>query len=192
VNLVVSLSDPSRMREKTYVETSGFPGWRYQIPLSGAVFVFSSMTLALLSGSEHAPEEVVPALVAVCLSFIIVGLPQFLEFRRISQEIVSSGISRKSGDPTGRDQVRVGLGVVVLFMMVLGPLFLSFFVPPLIWFGSVLGMIIGLSSSQITFSLYVRRWEKAHGVKLSRFTVWLRDERNRKVVIEYGVRSERR
>jgi len=188
---MISLSDPNRMRKETHVETSGFPGWRYQIPLSGTMLVLSSVTFALLFDLEYALEEVLPTVVAACLSFIIVGLPQFLEFRKISKELTSLGISRKLRDPSKKELVKVGLGVVILTMIVLGPLFLSFFAPPSIWLGSVLGMMIGLSSSQIIFTLYIRRWEGVHGVKLSRFTIWLRDERNRKVVIEYGVRSER-
>lgn len=76
-------------------------------------------------------------------------------------------------------------------MMILFPLVLPFFTPPVIWLCSVLGMIIGLSGFQFLFTLYILQWERAYRVKLRRFTVWLWDERDRKKIVEYGVRAEK-
>jgi len=191
MNLVIFLTDPHQIRKETYMETGGFPGWRHQTQLSGIILGLSCVTFALLFDPKYVLKEWITALVAACPPFLALSLPQFLEFRKISHEILNSGISRKPRQHGRNELVKACLAVVFFFIIVLGPFVLFFFTPPVVWLASVLGMIMGLSGSQFFFSLHIKRWERAHGVKLKRFTVWFRDERNRRVILEYGVRAEK-
>ena len=135
--------------------------------------------------------EVSAAFVTASLAFLAVGLPRFLEFRKMSVELLGSGVSAKSRKHNRNELVRAGLGSAFFFAIVLGPFLLLFFAPSVLWFSSVLGMILGLSGSQMSFTLHIRHWEMAHRLKVKRFTVWHYNEKNRRVVIEYGVRAEK-
>jgi hypothetical protein len=174
-----------------YTDTSRFPCWRFQIFLYAATFTLSLITFALFFEPEYAFEETTSALSIACLSVLVLGLPSFLEFRRISKGILNSGTLKNTGQRTRKELLIVGLRVVFFSIAILGPFILAFITAPTVWMGAVLGMIAGMSGSQLAFALYTQRWEKINNIKLYRYTVWFRDERNRKIVTEYGVRSER-
>ncbi len=188
---MVFLTNVHEKPGNTYTEISGFPGWRRQLHVSAIVLTLSCATFALFFDPKTALIEGVAAFTTASIAFLVVGLPRFLYFRKISGELLGSGMSSKRPNSSRNELIRATSGTAFFFAAVLGPLILVFLAPPEIWFGSVLGMIIGFSASQFLFTLNVRRWETAHKVSLKRFTVWFYDGKNRKVVLEYGVRVER-
>jgi len=187
---VICLTDPNNTQKNTYTDIRRFPCEKFQTFLYAATFTLSLITFALFFEPEYAFEETIPALSIACLSFLALGLPRFIEFRKISTSIQDSDVLRNPGQHGRRELLIIGLGVAFFSLAILGPFILAFITTPAVWMGAVLGMIAGMSSSQLAFALYTQRWEKNNHVKLYRYVVWFRDERNRKTVIEYGVRSE--
>lgn len=188
---MIFLAYPQKIPEETHTETGEFPAWRHQLLISTIVFGLSLVTFVALIDPEAAVGEVSAAFVTASLAFLAVGLPQFLEFRKMSGELLNSGVSAKSREHVRSEFIRAGFGSAFFLAIVLGPFLLLFLAPPALWFSSVLGMILGLSASQTSFTLYIRRWEVAHRLKLKRFTVWHYNEKNRRVVLKYGVRAEK-
>jgi hypothetical protein len=68
---------------------------------------------------------------------------------------------------------------------------LSAFLPASYWFGLVLGVVAGFSSSQLGFILCVRRWEKSNSVRLERYRVMVDGDGGGRLVVERGVRARR-
>ncbi len=159
--------------------------------LYAATFILALITFAVFFEQEYALVETISALGMVCLFSLVLGVPRFLEFKKISKKIRNSGISRNTGKYGQKELLIASIGVVFFTFAILGPFILAFVAPPTVWLGAVLGMVAGISGSQLAFASYTMRWEKINLVKLYRYTVWFRDERNRRVVTEYGVRSER-
>jgi hypothetical protein len=188
---VIFLGYPERIPEETHTETGEFPAWRHQLLISSVVFALSLATFLALINGEAAVGEVSAASVTASLAFLAVGAPRFLEFRKISMELLDSGESAKSRKRGRSESIKAGLETAFFFAVVLGPFVLLFLAPPAIWFSSVLGMVLGLSASQSLFTLHIRRWETVHRLKLKRFAVWYYNEKNRKVVFKYGVRAEK-
>ena len=184
------LTDTNETRKDTQVETSGFPGSRHQLAISSIVLVVSCITFALFFDLKNAFEEGTSFLISVLITSFTIGLPQFLDFRKIREEILNSGLVVKRRKPKSSWLIRLEYGAF-FSGMVFGPFILLFFVTPAIWFGSILGMISGFSLSQLSYLLYIRLWEKTNRVKLKRFTVWLYDEQKRRAVLEYGVRADK-
>lgn len=175
--------------KETFIETKHFPGWRHQLLVSGIVFVLSCTIFALLFDLNYAIEEGITFFISCSIVFLIAGLPHILDFYRIQKQLLREGQITKQNH--SYNVFRIGLRITFFVLMMFGPFVLLYFVPPAAWFGSLLGIIIGLSASQFFFTLYVRQWEKTHNIKLKRFNVWSYDEKKRKVILRYGVRSEK-
>ena len=155
------------------------------------VLLLAVVTFSYLINGESALQAGEAALVTGLLVFTIIGLPRFLEFRNISKDLLSSGVSTRKRAIGKSELVRATLGTIFYMATILAPLILLFLLPTDVWFGSVFGLIAGFSASQLLFTLRVRLWERARGVRLRKFTVWEYDENNRRVITEFGVRAER-
>jgi hypothetical protein len=182
---VIFLGAYQEKRRETFLETRMFPGGKYQWVLSSAVLSLAcSITLSLFNQSLMSMEGGV-LFSSIIIVFLAIGLPQLLDFRKMQGEILDKGIAVQL-----RHRRRVRLSSVISFGLVFGPFMLLFIAPPIMWFGSVLGMIIGLAAAQLVFTLYIKGWERSHQIQLRRYTKWYYNEHNRRVILEYGVKRE--
>jgi hypothetical protein len=99
------------------------------------------------------------------------------------------GIHEAGRFVTGSESDRGKSNFLLLFFAIalIGPFLLSAVLPPGAWFGSVLGLIIGFSLSQLSMIYVVDEWEKKNEIELEGYQVWVYDEQNRVKVIERGV-----
>ncbi|MGB9622609.1 MAG: hypothetical protein ACPL07_02075, partial [Candidatus Bathyarchaeia archaeon] len=121
------------------------------------------------------------------LVFFIVGAPKFLEFKKITGDILHYGIYKRKILET-----EVIFETVFLVILILFPLILPFFVSSVIWFNIVLGLILGISSFQLLFYLVIMFWEKKHKIVLERFLIKSYNSENGKMILESGVRIKRK
>jgi len=184
------LTDSPDVPKEMFMEMSGFPGWKHQIVVSGIVFMLAGAIFLMFLHPNAMFEVSIISVLTAAITFLTMGLPQFLDFQKMQLEILSKGFATKPREPGRKKGFGISLSLGFFFVIVFGPFVLLFVAPPVLWFGVVLGMIVGFSAAQFFLSLYIRRWEIKHKIKLSRFTKWCYDERQRRVVLEYGVRGE--
>ena len=173
------------MSEPTYRELRGFPGGRYQLAISASVLLLSCTTYLALRYATLLGDAAFVSSAALVFTGLLA--PQLLDFRGMQDELLARSVAVR-----GRQRRWVQLGWSGLFLLlVVGPFLLLFVVSSTLWVSVVFGMIAGFSGFQTAFTLYVRRWEAAHRIRLARFAVWRYDEAHRRVVVENGVRAER-
>jgi hypothetical protein len=171
-------------RTNTYREIRGFPGERYQLAISVSMLLLSSTTFLALRYATLLGD----AAFASSATLVFTGLftPQLLDFRGMQDGLMARGVAVR-----GRQRRWVQMGWGGLFLvLVVGPFILLFVAPSTLWSSVVFGMIAGFSGFQTAFTIYVRRWEAAHRVRLTRFAVWRYDEAHRRVIVENGVRAQ--
>jgi hypothetical protein len=169
---------------ESYREVHGFPGGRYQLAVSVSVVLLSSVTFLVLRHATLLGDAAFVASVALVFAGLLA--PQLLDFRRMQDQLLTRGVAVRGHQ---RRWVQMGWGGLFLALVV-GPLILLFVAPSTLWSSVVFGMVAGFSGFQTAFTLYVRRWEAAHRVRLARFEVWRYDAAHRRVVVENGVRAE--
>jgi hypothetical protein len=184
------LTDSPDVSKETFMDVGGFPGWKHQIVVSGVMFMLACAIFVMLLHSNAMFEVSIISLLTAAIIFLAMGLPQFLDFQKMQREILTKGFATKQGEPGRKKGFGISLSLGFFLVIVFGPFVLLFVAPPVLWFGCVLGMIGGFSAAQFSLSLYIRRWETKHKRTLNRFTKWCYDERQRRVVLEYGVRGE--
>ena len=185
------MTNPEEMRERSFTDLADYPGPRYQPYLSIVILLLAGSVFTYLINVESALVAGEASLVTSLLVFLVIGFPRFLEFKNISRELVKKGNSTKKRGVEGGDFFRVALYGIFYLSMILAPFTLLFFIPIDIWLGSVMGLVIGFSASQLLFTLHIRLWERANSLRLKKFTIWTYDEDNKRLITEFGVRSEK-
>jgi hypothetical protein len=79
----------------------------------------------------------------------------------------------------------------LLTMLIFAPILLLAVAPPGLFLGCLMGIIAGFSTFQLAFTFYVRAWGDSKGLRISRYNLVSKDERGKRVVLEYGLRAER-
>ena len=164
-----------------HFETSEYPTSKSQIFLSLAMTLISLFIFSMRN-IENKTQSSTILVLAGFLVFLALGMPQITEFRKIGAMMLKA--ERYVFNHSSRNQY-----LLLLFFAValIGPFLLSGFLSPSVWLGSVLGMIIGFSVSQLSMIFVVGRWEKRTGVELEGYRLWVYDDENRVRVIERGV-----
>ena len=171
----------------SWVETSAFPGSRYQ-PIISIVLLAVSLFAFLLLSSLDDLFEVTFFFFFVMLTFIIVAFPQYREFKDMVKELETRGVAKARSRSGVQRFIPLFIFFSILFVL---PVLMLFLAPPPLFFVSVMGIITGFASFQLFFVYYVKRWEKLHSLKVKRYTLLCYDYRDRRVILEYGLRAER-
>jgi hypothetical protein len=169
------------------MEVVDYPAPAAQGLVSGAVSLVSLALLVRVLGWGSAAQDAAAFLLASSATFVALSAPLWREFRGVMGAVAA-------GEPyverAGGGGPRAAYWALVLMAAILGPFLLSAYLRPGMWFGVVLGLAMGFSSSQGAFILRVRGWERANGVRLERYTV-TRGGGGARVVVERGVRARR-
>lgn len=169
------------------MEKRPYPGSRLQPFVSAGLLVAALATFVMFSSGDVAVQALVGVVLA-SLAFSVAIFPQYTEFRGMAGALTSDGVVKaKTGKGWGRFFPLLSL-LAVLFA---APL-LILFVAPQFFLGAIVGIIVGFSGFQIAFTVYIRNWERGKGVIVSRYALVSKDDKGRRVVLEYGLRAERR
>jgi len=169
------------------IEVVDYPAPPVQGLVSGAVAMVSVVLLYRVLSWGPAPQEAAAFLLLALATFVVLSLPLWREFGGVRGAVAEGKPYVERADGGWRS---AAYWVVIFLAALIGPFLLSAYLQPGAWFGSVLGVTVGFSSSQSAFILRVRGWERARGVKLERYTV-TRGGAGSRVVVERGVRARR-
>jgi len=167
------------------MEMRPFPGSRYQ-PIVSAILLLLSASLFLTSTTADFALNAVLFIIFASLTFSVAIFPQYMEFSVMSGDLVKNGAAKSRG---GRGLGRLLPLFSLLFIIVVTPILLILIAPPGLFLGAVTGIITGFSGFQLAFTVYIGRWSKARGLRLSRYTLFSSEE-GKRLVVEYGLRAE--
>ena len=175
-----------RFGDNTWMEKRPYPGSRLQ-PFVSAGLLFMALAILVLFSSGDVAVQALVAVVFASIVFSVAVFPQYTEFTGMARTLAGEGVVKaKAG--VGLDRF---FPLFSLLTMLLAAPLLILFVSPQFFIGALVGIIVGFSFFQIAFTVYVRTWEQSKGVRISRYALVSEDERGRRVVHEYGLRSER-
>jgi hypothetical protein len=169
------------------MEKKPYPGGRFQPVLSALVLLLS---LALFS-MYATGDVVVQALFLVIfasLTFCVAIFPQYMEFKGMVGALEREKVAKAKTVKGVRRFIPL---ISLLVVLILAPVLLLIAAPPGIFLGCLMGIIAGFSAFQLAFTAYVRAWGDSKGLKISRYNLVSKDERGKRVVLEYGLRAER-
>ena len=179
--------DDKRLRRDSWMEKRPFPGGRLQPLVSGLLLVVSLATFVLFSTGDVV-VQVLLLVVFASLSFAVGIFPQYSEFTGLSGALVREGAAKAK---PGRGMGRYFPFIALLVVLIAAPL-LVLFITPQFFLGVLVGVIAGFSGFQLAFTAYVRNWEGEKGLSVSRYALVAEDDRGRQIVLEYGLKAERR
>jgi len=167
------------------MEMRPYPGSRYQ-PIVSTILLILSASLFLTSTSADFALNAALFVIFASLTFSVAIFPQYTEFSVMRGDLVKNGAAKS--------RVSKGLGRLMplfslLFVLVVAPILLILVAPPGLFLGAVTGIIAGFSGFQLAFTVYIGRWSKARGLRLSRYTLFS-SEGGKRLVVEYGLRAE--
>jgi len=169
------------------MEKKPYPGSRIQ-PFVSAGLLMLSLAVFLMFSPGDVVVQALLFVVFASLTFSVAIFPQYTEFMSMADTLVRDGVA-KARDVKG---LRRLLPLFSLLMVLLvAPILLLVVAPPELFLGSLMGIIAGFTGFQLVFALYVRGWERARGLRVSRYSLVSEDERGYRLVLEYGLRAER-
>jgi hypothetical protein len=180
------LSD-RRLRDVSWIEKKPYPGSRVQPFLSTGLMIIALIIFVMFAIKDAVVQELFLFIFA-SLTFSVAIFPQYLEFKGMVGALEREGIAKaKQLKGVRRFIPLLSLLVVLIF----APVLLLFAAPPFLFLGCLMGIIVGFSAFQLVFTLYVRAWGISKGLRVSRYNLVSKDERGKRVVLEYGLRAER-
>jgi hypothetical protein len=180
------LSDKT-LRKDYWMEKKPYPGSSLQPFVSAGLLVLSLVVFVMFSTGDVVVQALL-LIVFASLTFSVTFIPQHLEFTAMADILMKDGIAKAIVTKGLRRFLPLFSLLVVLLV---APILILMAVPPKLFLGSLMGIIIGFTGFQLVFTLYLRGWEKAKGLKVSRYSLISEDERGKRLVIEYGLRAER-
>ena len=181
--------EPEEGHSRGIMEVADYPAHPVQVAVSSVVLLASIVILIRALSQGQALQGAALYLLSTGAIFLTLFYPQYREFEEVKPAASEGRSYVKREESHGLR--RVGLGALFLASVTVGPFILSAILPSVTWFGLVLGMITGFSSSQLGFILYVRNWEKANSVRLERYKVTVEGDGKGRLVVERGVRARR-
>jgi archaellum biogenesis protein FlaJ (TadC family) len=183
--LVAYLAE-KKLKRESWMEKKPYPGSSLQPIFSAVLLVLSLVIFAFFANGGFVIQTLLLVVLA-SLTFSVAIFPQYIEFSGMAGALVREGSAK----------ARVGKGIrrfvpllSLLVVLTVAPV-LILVAAPGFFMGSLMGIVVGFSGFQFAFTLYVRGWERAHGLRLSRYSLVSEDERGKRVVLEYGLRAER-
>jgi len=176
-----------RLRDVSWMEKKPYPGGRFQPVLSASVLLLSLALFAMYATGD----VIVHALFLVIfasLTFCVAIFPQYMEFKGMTAALENDKMAKAK---TVKGMLRFIPLISLLVVLVLAPVLLLIAAPPGVFLGCLMGIITGFSAFQLVFTAYVRLWGDSKGLKISRYNLVSKDERGKRVVLEYGLRAER-
>jgi len=183
------LLEPEEGHSRGIMEVSDYPAHPVQVAVSGVLLLASMVILVRALSQGQALQGFAIYLLSTGAFFLALFYPQYREFKEIKTAASEGRPYEKRGESHGVG--RVSLRALFLASVTLGPFILSAFLPAVTWFGLVLGMITGFSSSQLGFILHVRSWEKANSIRLERYRITVDSDGKGRFVVGRGVRARR-
>jgi hypothetical protein len=171
------------------MEVSDYPAHPIQLAVSSIVLLASIVILVRTLSQGQVLHGAALYLISSAVTFTTLYRPQHREFREVKLAAIEGRSYVVRGERYGVK--RTVLWALFLMSVTLGPFILSAFLPSYSWFGLVLGMISGFSSSQLGFILHVRGWENTNSIRLERYKVTVSDDGRDRLVVERGVRARR-
>jgi hypothetical protein len=176
-----------RLRKDSWMEKKPYPGSRLQPFISAGLLVMSLLVFLLFSSGEIV-VQVLLLVVFASLTFSVAIFPQYIEFTGMAGALVKDGVAKA--------KVVKGLRRLIplfslLLVLLVAPILILVVAPPWLFLGSLMGIIAGFAGFQLGFTLYVRGWERARRLSVSRYSLVSEDERGKRLVLEYGLRAER-
>ncbi|HIH89107.1 TPA: hypothetical protein HA344_07870 [Candidatus Bathyarchaeota archaeon] len=168
------------------MEKKPYPGSRLQPIFSVALLVLSLVIFTFFAAGNFVIQTLLLVVLA-SLTFSVAIFPQYIEFSGMAGALVREGTAKARA---GKGVRRFAPLLSLLVVLIVAPILILVAAPDFLM-GSLMGIIVGFSGFQLAFTLYVRGWERAHGLRLSRYSLISEDERGKRVVIEYGLRAER-
>jgi hypothetical protein len=176
-----------KIPRESWMETKPYPGSRYQLLVSAALLLVS-LTVFLVFARGNVAVQALLLLVLASLTFSVAIFPQYNEFTGMADVLVKYGLA-KARVTKGLNRYTPLLSLLII--LVVAPLLILFVAPPELVLGSLMGIIAGFAGFQLTFTLYVRNWERTHGIKVCRYSLVSEDEHGKRITHEYGLRAER-
>jgi hypothetical protein len=176
-----------KIPKESWMETRPYPGSRYQ-PLVSTALLLVSLAVFLVFAKGNIAVQALLLLVFASLTFSVAIFPQHNEFTRMADVVVKDGLA-KARVTKGVNKYTPLLSLLVV--LVIAPLLILFIAPPELVLGSLMGIIAGFAGFQLAFTLYVRNWERTHGIKVCRYSLVSEDEHGKRVTHEYGLKAER-
>jgi membrane protein implicated in regulation of membrane protease activity len=168
------------------METRPYPGSRYQHIVSAILLILSASLFSTSSMADF-PLNAAFFLIFSSLTLSVAIFPQYQEFSAMRGDLVKNGVAKSR---IGKGLSRFMPLVALLVVLILAPVVLILVAPPGLFLGAVTGMIAGFAGFQLVFTLYVSRWGRARGLRLSRYSLYSEDGEGKRLVVEYGLRAE--
>jgi len=171
--------------ENSWIETREYPGSRLQ-PILSAVMVLLALALFFLFLSGDVTFSAAIFFIFASLTFGVAILPQYLEFSGMSSDLAAQGMARARRHRGIKFVIPIAALLSVLFVL---PIAMVLIAPPFLFWDALTGIVAGFASFQLVFTLYVRRWSRSRGLKVSRYSMVSRNEGGKRVVTEYGLKA---
>ena len=176
-----------RLRKDSWMEKKPYPGSRLQPFISAGLLLLSLAVLVFFSSGDVVIQALL-LIVFASLAFSVAIFPQYMEFTGMAGALVKDGVAKGKVTKGFRRLLPLFSLLVVLFV---APILILLAAPPELFLGSLMGIVVGFAGFQLVFTLYVRGWERARGLSVSRYSLVSEDERGKRLVLEYGLRAER-
>jgi hypothetical protein len=180
------LSD-RRLRDESWMEKKTYPGTRMQPFISAGLMLLALTVFAMFASGDVVVQALFLVLFA-SLTFSVAIFPQYMEFRGMVGGLERDGVAKAKVLKGVRRFIPL---LSLLTVLVFAPILLFVAAPPGLFLGCLMGIIVGFSAFQLSFTLYVRTWGNSKGLRISRYNLVSKDERGKRVVLEYGLKAER-
>lgn len=169
------------------MEKRPYPGSRVQPFISATLLVLSLAVFAMFSSGDVVVQALLFVIFA-SLTLSVAIFPQYIEFTGMAGTLVKDGVARAKVTKG----IRRFLPLLSLLMVLLvAPILILVAAPPALFLGSLMGIIAGFAVFQLVFTVYIRNWERVKSLRVSRYQLVSEDERGKRIVTEYGLRTER-
>jgi hypothetical protein len=177
----------NRLRKDSWVEKKPYPSSRLQSFISAGLLVLSLAAFVMFSSGDVVVQALL-LVVFVSLTFSVAIFPKYMEFTGMAGALVTEGVAKAR---VTKDFRRFLSLFSLLMVLLVAPILILVTAPPALFLGSLMGIIVGFTSFQLVFTMYIRGWERAKGLRVSRYQLVSEDERGKRLVLEYGLRAER-
>lgn len=169
------------------MEKKPYPGGRFQPFLSASLLLLSLAVFAMFAVGDVVVQALFLVIFA-SLTFCVAIFPQYMEFKGMMAALERDGIAKAKAVTGLRKYIPLAS---LLTVLIFAPILLFIAAPPGLFLGCLMGIVAGFSAFQLAFTFYVRAWGNSKGLRISRYNLVSKDERGKRVVLEYGLRAER-